>query len=158
MNYDLEDFRDYFLNLIKDNIDAKIDAINTAKADSITLKKPASEHFVSDINDQALAFDPFIHYGFSEIKTRSQGGVVQWTPTMFFAFYFISRDKGDVAESKVLRYTKAMAEIIAENFSKNAIISNVEILPLPPTIVIFSDMDGSEYKVGAIEIKGSFVA
>ena len=156
MTFDVEEFRDYFLNMIKDNIDAKIDEINADKNDSITLSKPDAAHFIADINDQALAFDPFIHYGFSEIKTGSQAGSVQWTPSMFFAFYFLSREEADVAESKVLRYTRAMTEIVAAKVTDNAMISAVEILPLPPSIVIFDDMDGAEYKVGAIEIKGSF--
>lgn len=153
--FDLEDFRSLFLGLIQDNIDSKLDEIDAEKGD-FTLVKPDSSHFIHTIDSQALAFDPFIHYGFSNIETSSQAGKVRWTPTMLFAFYFLDRGDGDIAESKVLRYTRAMTEIIAENATKNAIISTVEILPLPPAIVSLADQDGSNYKVGGIEIKGSF--
>jgi hypothetical protein len=152
--FDLEDFRDYFLNLIKDNLDAKIDELNAEKADSITLAKPDASHFIHKVNDQALAFDPFIHYGFSDIKADSQAASVQWTPRMFFAFYFIDRD-GGVAENKLLRYTRAMTEIIAANVTNNAMISTVKIIPLPPAIVSFGDLDGADYQAGGIEIEGS---
>ena len=70
---------------------------------------------------------------------------------MFFAFYFLER-KQSIAETKVLRYTRAMTEIISENVAKNSMISEPIIEPLPPAIVRFDDMDGSEYNVGAVNI------
>lgn len=157
--YDLEDFRSYFLNLIKDNMSAKLAEITAEKADSITLDAPDADHYIHSIDDQALAFDPFVHYGFSEIESASQGGSILWKPTMFFAYYFLDdSQKGDVAETKILRYTRAMVEIIAANAAQNSYISTPEIIPLPPAIVSFAMQDGSDYKVGGIEIKGSFMA
>ena len=155
--FDVELFRDYILQIVVDNIDAKIDEINTEKNDSIILTKPDSAHFIHTLNDQALAFDPFIHYGLSAINTEAQGGSVKWVPQMFISFYFIDRGQGDIAESKVLRYTRAITEILADKATANSLISTLEILPLPPAIVTLADQDGSNYKVGAVEIKGSFV-
>lgn len=155
--FDLENFRDYYLNLIKNNISAKLTAITAEKADSIPLPEPDASAYIKDINDGAINVDPFVHYGFHDVETSSQGHSIKWTPTMFFFFYFVEHGEGNVAENKVLRYTRAATEIILENSLSNSIVSAIQVNPIPPVEVKFSHMDGSPHKVGGLEIKGSFI-
>lgn len=155
--FDLESFRDLYLDLVKSNIASKISEINTEKNDGVILEVPSASHFIRNIDDQALSFDPFIHYGFSEIDAESNAGAVVYEATLFFAFYFIDRGEGSIAESKILRYTRAITEIISENAHKSGMVSNLQIKALPPSIVSFSDpeTDESAYNVGAVELTGS---
>lgn len=157
MKFDLEVFKEYYLTIIQNNMSAKIAAISTEKNDGISLPIPTANQYISFINAGAWAFDPLIHYGFNEIETESNGQNVKYTAQMFFAFYFLDFNDG-IAEKKVFRYTRAMTEILAENSKSNAYVSNLQILPLPAATVKFEEQDGSIYKVGAVELKGSFIA
>ena len=156
--FDIEGFSEYFVSMMKTNLAAKIAEISAEKNDTIVIEPPKDKHFIHTINDQALNFDPFIHYGFSNISAVGNGIAVKYTPTMFFAFYFIDTGKGDIAEKKLLRYTRAMTEIATSKSTENSMISALEVVPLPPALVALSEQDGAELKVGGIEITGSFVA
>lgn len=156
--FDLEEFRDYFLDMVKTNLADKLIEITADKGDSLEIPMPEDHHFIHTVNDQAISFNRFIHYGFSNIEAVGNGAAISYTPTLFFAFYFQDLGKGNVAEQKLLRYTRAMTEVVMEQSTKNAIISALKVEPLPPAIVALADQDGSEWKVGAIEITGSFTA
>lgn len=153
--FDLENFRDYFLGLFQTNLSAKVTAINAEKADSITLSSFVADQYTSDMNEKVLNYEEFIYYGFPEILTNANAGMgFSQEITMSFEVVIADPNGGTLAETKLMRYTRALFEIIEENMQANPQIGDIEIEVFSP--VTLTDNQGSPLsKVGGISIKGT---
>ncbi len=152
--FDLESFRDYFLTMIQSAWAAKIAEINAEKSDAITLQDIPSAQYFSDLNESVVNFNEFIHYEFGEIQTITQPRMpAAMVVEMAVAVVVTDPQSGLSAENKALRYTRALAEIIMANASKNPQIGGVEIEVFAPISPKENLLSGST-KVGGIIIKG----
>lgn len=152
--YDIETFRDEIITLIQDNLSAKITAINTEKNDSLSIDSIAAENYYNDVTDQVVNISPFIHYGFASLESETVGAQTRTTITMFVAVVFDNTNQTGI-ESKVLRYTRCLKEIIQENSKKIASASPLSVTQFLP--VNFELNKGSDFKVGGIHITTSIV-
>jgi hypothetical protein len=149
--YDVESFRDDIINLIKDNLDSKINEINLEKSDSNNISLVAAENYYNDINDQVLNANPFVHYGVLTAEPIGSVGIKTSLEVTIFVYVFIDMLNAVGAETKVLRYIRALSEVIQCDFKKfRASLSIVQRLP---AIV---QHNGSDFKVGGINITGTF--
>ena len=154
--FDIENFRDYFIAMIKDNLAAKLAEINAEKADSLTLEVFDNDQYAGSLSEKVMNYADFVLYGFPEIQTIQQpdSGDFAIEIQMTFDIWIADTDGGIVAENKVLRYTRAFSEIIAENIRKNPIIGDVQLeifSPLPLSLSQFSAI----MRVGGVQIKGT---
>lgn len=152
---DIETFRDYFLGLIQANLAAKLAEINAEKADGITLTDFIAAQYTSDMNEKVMNYSEFVFYGFPEILTipNPRGGFAL-DITMSFEVVFCAPDGGTVAENKILRYTRAMAEIVTESLRGNCIASDVTVEILAP-VSLAENLRSQWTKIGGIQIRGT---
>lgn len=155
MTYDLESFRDDMKALLVDNLSSKISDINTEKGESIIEAIPEA-NFYSDLNEKIINAKDFIHYGFLPFDEGDSNGAAIGQPvSMFFMTLLTDPDGGEVGENKILRYTRAMFEIFAENATSFQSISDLKLQVLPPEIVNIQDFGW--YISGGVYVTGYLV-
>ncbi len=153
--FDTESFYDYCSELVKANIDTKIDEINAEKADAIILEKPDANDFVYDFSVQRTTPDFFFFYTLTgERPLQTNGDKVSMEISMIFYAAFVDNDVDDAAIRKGLRYSRALREIFLEDHGKQSKISDLEIISHLPESAQFQNTK-KWYKIGGIEIKGS---
>lgn len=157
--YDLESFRDEFLTLFQTEMAAKITAINTEKGavsgDLDYLTDFTSDQYIADMNEKVMNYESFVFYSWpSVVTTESFAGKYSLEVTMAFEVVFTDMEGGEIANNKILRYTRAMAEIVIEYANKRSSqISNLELSILAPTPIQLNQ-ETPVWKVGGISIKG----
>lgn len=151
--FDIESFRDHFLSLLQDNMVAKVAEINTEKGDSL-LSAPANTSYINSFNDTVINLNEFVYYKIKSIETvDSHAGGISRRITMMFVFFLSSPDDWGIAESKILRYTRACEEIISSNARKESRISDLEINVFEPDMVSFSE-NSPWMQAGGIQVSG----
>lgn len=153
--FDIESFRDYFLQLFLDNLDAKITQINTEKSDDITLESFELAQYVNDMNDKVMNYDSFILYGLLDITSiLNAGAPAGLDVTMSFEIAFTNLNDSLLAETRIMRYTRALSEVVEENSSNNSQIGSIEVSQYAP-ITLALNKNSPVMKVGGISIKGT---
>lgn len=156
--YDLENFRDYFINLVKANIAAKLAEITAEKADGIILEGLSNDQYASSLSQKVMNFNTFLLYHFPDIRTiqAPDSKTFSLEVTMTLDIWTADPEGGDVAENKIMRYTRAISEIITENIDKNPMIRSIEIEVFSPLPLILSQ-NSQLMRVGGVQLKG-FIA
>ncbi len=147
--FDIESFRNGLLAIVQDNLPAKVAAINTEKDDTNSISVVDNAYYYNDITDQVVNKTPFIYYGLIDVGTRTVGSQTAMEVTAFFSIVFDNRNQGNT-ESKTLRYTRCLREVIQENFKKMPAASNLKIEQFLPAN--FSLNKGADFKIGGIHI------
>lgn len=152
--FDLEDFRDVLKAYLVDNMVAKVAEINAEKGDSLLIDIPEAQYF-QDFNEKIVNFKEFIYFGFQPFEPGiSSGDSLAQPVSMFFVTMVTDQSGGITGENKILRYTRAMAEIFQAKALTDSRISDLEITILPPDLVKIEP--GSEwYKAGGVNVKGT---
>lgn len=152
--FDEEEFYDYCVNLVKDNIGAKITALNAEKADAITLETPGASDYIFDFSVKSATPDFFIYYTMLDaVPLDTVGNQSSIECNILFYFAFIDFEENDYSIRKGMRYTRALREIFLDNFNNNHQISDFEIFQVFPQSAQFQNTK-KWYKVGGVEIKG----
>jgi len=152
--YDIETFRDQIIALVQANLGAKITAINTEKDDTLSIDDIAAENYYNDITDQVVNISPFIYYGFDRLESETVGAQTRTSITLFVSVVFDNTNQTGT-ESKVLRYTRCLKEIIQENSKKIPAASPLSVTEFLP--VNFELNKGSDFKVGGIHVTATIV-
>lgn len=155
VKFDVETFRDFFLATFQAGMAAKVAEINAEKADSITLEDISADQYLSGWNEKVATYDIFILYGFPEITAlQTVGSDTALEITMSVEIVIPEGNTADNStETKVMRYTRALAEIAAAVATERAEISDLEIAPYSP--IQLAAQDGSLLRMAGIEIKGT---
>lgn len=152
--FDIETFRDKIIELIQANLGTKVTSINAEKDDTLSIDNVAAENYYNDVTDQVVNISPFIHYGFDRLESETVGAQTRTTITMFIAVVFDNTNQLGT-ETKVLRYTRCLKEIIQENSKKFPAASPLSVVEFLP--VNFELNKGSDFKVGGIHITATIV-
>lgn len=153
---DEETFLDDMVALLKSKIDAKVSEINTLKSDSITLETIPSDRFIETLNEDALNWPLFVYYGIDAINSNGLGPATSREVTVFFDIIFMDDQSsfGNVGRKSVQRYTRALREIIQENYRKIKYASISKVDSVSP--VNLRDVEDSNYyKVAGVEVKAT---
>lgn len=155
MSFDIEDFRNYFVDLFKANLNTEISNINTEKADSVTLDTFVDAQYVSDLNEKVLNYDKFILHEIVEINTIPNVGMGFATEVSIgFNIVVSESEGGTLSEQLVLRYTQSMLNVLQGTFSNISRFSDLEIQAFAPLDI--RTALGTQYtKAGVILIKGT---
>jgi len=153
MKYDLEKLRDDLLGLVKDNLAAKISAINTEKADSITLEVPDLDAAMRSMNDRVVNEGLILHYGLVEVEPRTTSGIAtSFDVTMFFMIAFEQDVNANIDhERKSLRYSRALYEVFLDNYKGIKRASALTVSPYAP-VDWQPNADSPYWKVGGVEV------
>ncbi len=151
--YDLERYVTDIESLLTTNLNTKITALNTEKADSIVLKGiDSNAYFLQSLNGKQANYNPFILYGVGEITSISQyGSSIQ---QVILSIIVVVQDMAeDVAIAKrMFRYQRALKEVIEENFQLVKSASKLEVHSLMPVVFTAFDTD-AEYRAIGVEVK-----
>lgn len=151
--FDIESFRDNFIDLLQSNMAAKVSEINTEKGDSLIADIPAAQ-YTSNYNETVLNFDVVMYHKIARIETLdSHAGGIAREITMVFAVVFCNQDDWGIAESKILRYTRAIEEIFLENARRQPCISDLTIEAFEPDMVQLSE-NSPLFQAGGVQLKG----
>ena len=153
MAYDLENLMSDIKSVMIDNLNTKINAINTEKSDSTTLLTVDNNaYFLQELDSTTINYNPFIFYSCEEIEGTGFGPN---TPQEFLInCVLVLADQSAYSDipSRMFRYLRAMKEIFEENFSiktNSNFISINQITPIPLTGL----NDQQEFRATGIQIR-----
>lgn len=151
---DIEVIEAKFLQVIQDNLSAKLTEINTDKGDSL-LTDIDNSNYLNDFYQSELTPSLFIHYGISEPETVIAGSEFATNWTLFFDVYLNDQNNLSTVRKRIIRYTRALYEVIQENYNVLSRYCSIpEITNIEPQDVqdIIND---TPYKTGGIKVKVS---
>lgn len=152
--YDIETFIGDIVALVQANLANKIAAINTEKNDDYELVAVDNADYYNDLSSQILNASPFMYYTPMNIETSSNGAHTSIEVTLLLVVAFNNVNAGGTI-NKVLRYSRALREIVQENYKQSASASRLLIEELVPSNV--SIIEGEVHKMGGIELKATLV-
>lgn len=156
MIQDVESIRESLVNLVRDNLEDKINEVLADRGD-IDLPIPSLTNMVASMGDKVLNSQVFMHYGIVDIETLNKGvtGFVSYNIKMFFMIASIrSQNESEDPEVRALRYSRALQSVFLDNAHKIK-GGKIEVTPYAP-IDWASDADSPYWKVGGVEV--DFVA
>ena len=134
MTYDLDNLMSDVKTIMTSNLNTKISAINSEKADSITLASlDANAFFLQDLDHTTMNYDPFILYAVEGIEADGFGPSTVVTYSISIALILANQNTTDIA-SRMFRYQRALKEIFEENFmiKSNANLLSIDLMtPIP---------------------------
>ena len=107
---------------MSNNLNPKITALNTEKADSISLTPVASNAYVfPSLNGTTLNYDPFIFYGIQDIRSDTETGYGHTLESVDVVVCLVKADMGQDVDigNRMLRYHRALKEVIEDGFDEN---------------------------------------
>lgn len=150
---DIEKIEQVILGIVQSNLAAKVVEVNTDKGDSLLTDIDSSKYF-NDFYQAELTGSKFIFFGIEQPETQSVGRNSAETWTIFYKVFIEQENKLSTIRSAVLRYTRALKEIINENSDKIArVCSKGEISNLTPENVEDINNNNTPFKMGGIEFK-----
>ena len=148
--YDLEKLLNDIETILKANLNTKLAAIDTEKADSITLATVDSTAYVrQSLNGETVNSDPFIFYGVDEIETVEGLGFgtnAKYSITVMLILADMNADL-DIA-NRMFRYLRAIQEVFQENWNETDNGVKLFISSLAPIAVTDMDTNATYRAIG----------
>lgn len=117
-----------------DNLNAKIDAINTEKNDATILEHidTSNGYAMLTLDEKLMNVDPFLAILIDDIRTVSIGAASESAIDLLCVV--IKEDMGEDPQisKKMLRYMRACKEVVEEHFSDKLGTGQVQIANLAP--------------------------
>lgn len=159
--YDVERLLADLEDTLKTKLAAKLAAITaekTALGFPLDLPEPAADDFYFQTwDDKILNSSPGILYGLREsVADGSSHSVTSERITLFVEVYYthpMNESDDGSGTKRILRYTRALKEIIQENFDANEIMAKIKVKTLTPLSFRLDTDTSDEIKVGGIELE-----
>jgi len=159
MKYDLERLLDDLLAIVKTNLNTKINEIQAEKTTLLGQGNFAvplidDNAWFDSLDERTVNFDPYVYYGVNDNRVIEQAGAEASEVQIFFTVV-LHYDGSDTAMfRKMLRYIRALQEIVSENFDAIQCASNLTVSTMTP--VDLKDLDGDTFhKIGGVVINTS---
>jgi hypothetical protein len=157
MTYDVESLLRDVKTVLSTNLNTKINALNAEKNDSITLKTiPAGAYFLQELSQVPINYNPYVLYGEQDNQPASEGTYGATMENVTVSIGLILEDEGeDAGETpvyKMLRYRRALKEVIEENFQ---ILSGGNKLVVQCGSLIAFEQSGARYRGIGINVTTS---
>jgi len=148
---DVENVEDRIIEVIQENLGAKIAEINTEKEDTLLIDIPIDSYFTTfgeSTNNKKL----FVFYGVDSVDTLSIGVSTKQTINMFVFVFFSDLNKQDTLRKKSFRYTRAFKEIIERQTARFGALSQIKVTSIAPSDFQLNEQSPL-YKIGGIIIE-----
>lgn len=158
MKYDIERLESDLLQIVQDNLSAKLAEIEAEKADSISLVAPSNSEYFSTTSDAVDNRIYSIQYGVESVDTLSNSSSTAEVVRLIFLRYIpeLNQQQG-VVRKQLYRYARAFKEIIEENFRKIPCSSTIKITTVAPQRWQDNEF-AAVYKVAGIYIETEIVS
>lgn len=159
--YDTEQFLNDLFLLVKSNLNGKINEIQAEKATllgSANFAVPTLDDkaWFDSLDDKTANFDPYVYYGVNDNSVIQISSAEGNSLTAFFTV--VLHYNGDDASmyKKMLRYIRALQEIVSENFDAFPEAGRMTVSAINPNDM--KDLDGNTFhKIGGIMIQAGIV-
>lgn len=152
--YDIEKLLTDIQALYAANLNTKIAAINSEKSDSITLATVSSSAYFTDLMAAQINYDPFILYSVENVASKPQYGMSIEDVTVSVVLVFEDTGQDTSIYNRMLRYGRALKEVIEDNFTLAENAVKLEVQSLLP--VYFKAVDSQEfYRAVGVNITAS---
>lgn len=149
--YDLESLLRDVETILKDELNAKITAINTEKADDLSIDPiDAGAYFVQTLNDRAANCDPFVLLGVEDLQAEGTGPDTIEKPKI--SIVIVKADDGQDMNItyRMLRYQRALRETIEEHWSGNTDGAKLQVSSLVPVQFAMFNTDDNYRAIGVL--------
>ena len=162
--YDIECLLSDLETILTTKLGPKLTAIAAEKTGinkALDLPLPAADdYYFQTWDDAILNSSPAILYGLRESAAEGVGPATAERITAFVEVYFtnpINEIDDGSGVRRILRYTRAIKEIIQENFDENSILSKLKVKTITPLSFRLEEDTSNEIKVGGVELETSLV-
>lgn len=118
MKFDEEQLLLNIETTLKNLFNTKVAEINTEKNDSITLATINNGAFIMDADDREVNYDPYILYMIIDQTSEGRGPTTSETIVVNIALIHTDNGLDPSVVRRMLRYRRALREVIEENFQK----------------------------------------
>lgn len=141
---------------------AAIDAEKTAAGKSLTSTLApigADSYYLQTWTDKVLQTSPAIFYGVEDVKAESAGAVVAKGYTLFVEIVLVDSMLAGVGDGakRIMRYTRALEELFAENFAPAIAGGRVKVDQVRPIGFKLALDSDDEVKVGGVSLMVTLV-
>ncbi len=159
-NRDTESLIVEVFELVKANLNTKILEIQAEKQallgdDNFDLSEIDEAAWFTSLDEEEINYDPFVYYGVANQELISEHSVTATNVTLFFTVVESYHNQTSVTYFKMLRYIRALTEVVNEAFDKIGATSDLEVNAINPVDVRDIELD-TTHKIGGIEITTSF--
>lgn len=154
--YDPEKLVQDLLKMFRDNLPAKLAAINTEKGDSLLVAPDLEAWFFQNLNDSSFNFEPFVVYSIDAMTIGSNNtAAASKNIVVSFEVAFVDHGENDSDNiyRKLLRFTRALEEIFFEK-KRESIPSCVE-LEIQTLAPLGVDAGGKIIRTGGVSLLAS---
>lgn len=161
MRYDLEDLCDDIATLLKEKLNAKIEAISNEKADagkSFDLPLIGENNYFFQSWDQKIRNTKVcIFYGIAKVDAQGIGPNTSESYQLFIEVVYTSSRTDTKSVQRILRYSRALKEVIEENWDELFSGNKLIVETLVPISFILDSNTSEEVRVGGVSIGTSLV-
>lgn len=152
--YDLERLLDDVLSVLQANLNTQIAAINTEKADSLTLKTvPNEAYFLQQLNGKMASYDPIVLYGVDDISSVASGPNVNHTFSLSAIIVVVDSGQDVEIGKRMFRYGRALEDTFKRNWSGGG-RPNIEVKSLVP-VPLTAFNTGESYRAVGVALKAN---
>lgn len=133
--YDIERFCDDLKTIVSTYLNAKLLVIDAEKNDGITLAPVNSSAYAfQEMNNEIANYDPYILYSIEGIESVPDGPYVSKTPQVHFILCLADtgQDGTTSIAKRMLRYQRALEEVIQEHWTENNNAVKLSISSMAP--------------------------
>jgi len=153
--YDVETFRNEIIAFMQDGLTKKITDITAEKADNIIITSIPTKRWYNNLMEQRINGFPIIWFGINDIEPKqSAGNVTLLEITIFICIVFDNTNQTET-ETKGLRYTRALREVIQDNYAFTSSSTRLQVIEFLPHDVKLPLNDGADFKVAGILVRGT---
>lgn len=161
--YDLEDCLDDFETLLTSKLNTKIAAIEAEKIakgkglDGGLSAVDSQAFFRQTWSDKILNYSPAIFFGIENVEAASGGMQTAERPTVFIECVIVDGGMDMLTHRKINRYSRAIKELIEENFDSFTFASKIKVETVRPTSFKLELDTSEEIKVGGVSVSLTIV-
>ena len=152
--FDLELLLSSLKQVCLDDLNAKLSAITTEKADgNEMLSVPSDAYFFQVLHKSAVGARPvFMYYGAEDPEANPLGPHTAENYNLFFVVALARTAEEQSFEIRLLRYARALKEIFETAFTQNKIRTKILVTSITPTNFALAGSSGTFVGVG-VKIK-----
>lgn len=155
--YDAEQLLNDIFEIVKANLNTKLNEIKVEKdallgSGNFAVPLIEDNAWFDSLDEKTANFDPYVYYGVNDNSVIELASAESSQLTIFFTV--VLHYNGDDANmyKKMLRYIRALQEIVAENFDRIPEASSLRVTAVNPQDL--QDLDESTFhKIGGISIQ-----
>lgn len=156
MQYDAERLLDDLLQVVKSKLNTKINEIQAEKqtllgSGNFVVPNIKEEAWFDGLDERSANFDPYVYYGVNDNTVIELASAESSELSIFFVVVMHYNGNDATMYRKMLRYIRALQEIVRENFDAIPEVSRFQVRTITPNDL--RDLDTSEFsKIGGIVI------